>query len=185
MIFMAGIGRGFAEAILSRPHTIIVAAVRDPLKKSSQSLLHLDHGASSKLILVKIDSKSETDPADAVRFLQDQSIAHLDVVISNAGISTASSFSTVASVPLATVKEHVEVNCYGPLVLFQAVVPLLQKSKKPVFITIGSRVGSIACMEQMPFPIAAYAPSKAMLHWITRKIHFENEHLISFVISPG
>jgi norsolorinic acid ketoreductase len=37
----------------------------------------------------------------------------------------------------------------------------------------------------MPMPVTAYGASKATLNYIVRKIHFENEHLIAFPISPG
>jgi norsolorinic acid ketoreductase len=47
-----------------------VAAIRDPSKETSQELLKLPMGPSSKVLLVKIDSKSETDAAAAVREVQ-------------------------------------------------------------------------------------------------------------------
>jgi norsolorinic acid ketoreductase len=77
------------------------------------------------------------------------------------------------------------VNFYGPLHLFQAAYPLLKKSSKPIFVDVGSAMGTIGGMEQRPFPNAAYGPSKAMLHWMVRKIHFENEGFISFISDPG
>lgn len=81
--------------------------------------------------------------------------------------------------------KHIAVNVYGPLSLFQATLPLLTESKKPIFTTVGSAIGAIMAMDQRPFPSGAYEPSKAMLHFLTRKIHFENEHLIAFVSDPG
>ncbi|KAL2864117.1 SDR family oxidoreductase [Aspergillus lucknowensis] len=179
-----GIGRGFVEALLARPDTTVVAAVRNPTSETSQSLKTLTKGPGSLLILVKVDSKSPTNPATAIRTLQDDhGIDHLDVVIANAGISE--DLSTVHTVPLDVLKEHVEVNAYGPLLLYQAAHPLLKRSTKPIFVGVGSALGTIGGMEQRPFPIAAYGPSKAMLHWFVRKIHLENEDFISFVSDPG
>jgi hypothetical protein len=37
-----------------------------------------------------------------------------------------------------TINDHVEVNGYGPIYLYQAVYPLLKKSKKPTFVGVGS-----------------------------------------------
>ncbi|KAJ6164161.1 hypothetical protein N7470_002833 [Penicillium chermesinum] len=157
-----GIGRGLAEKFLSRSNTTVIAAVRDPAGASSQSLQSLPKGESSRLIVVKIDSKSSTDPAAAVETLQrEHGIDHLDVVIANAGISQ--DFSPV----------------HG------AIYPLLKKSKHPTFVGVGSPLGSIGGMEQRPYPCAAYGPSKAILHWIVRKIHLENEDFVSFVADPG
>ena len=83
-----GIGRGLVETFLARSNTTVIAAVRDPASAPSQSLQSLSKGDSSRLIVVKIDAKSPTDPAAAVKTLQtEHSIDHIDVVIANAGIS--------------------------------------------------------------------------------------------------
>ncbi|KAL2814907.1 hypothetical protein BDW59DRAFT_154100 [Aspergillus cavernicola] len=178
-----GIGRALVEAFLARPSTTIIAAVRNPEDAASQSLTSLPKGPNSNLIIVKIDSKSPTDPTTAIQTLEDHGINHLDIVIANAGISQG--MSPVHSVPIDTIREHIDVNGLGPIYLYQAVYPLLKKSQKPIFVGVGSPLGSIGGMEQRPFPVAAYGPSKAILHWIVRKIHFENEEFISFVADPG
>ncbi|KAJ5823592.1 hypothetical protein N7447_005932 [Penicillium robsamsonii] len=179
-----GIGRGIVEKLLARPNTTVIAAVRDPAGASSQSLESLSKDDSSRLIIVKIDSKSSTDPAAAVETLQrEHGLDHIDVVIANAGISD--DFSPIHEVSIPVMREHVEVNAYGPIYLFQAVYPLLKKSVKPTFVGVGSPLGSITGMEQRPYACAAYGSSKAILHWIVRKIHFENEDFVSFVADPG
>lgn len=38
---------------------------------------------------------------------------------------------------------------------------------------------------QHPIPNSAYGPSKAALHWITKRINAEEESLLSFVFDPG
>ena len=94
----------------------------------------------------------------------------------------------MATVPLEAYKQHIAVNATGPLLLFQACLPLLQRSKQQQggkFVTVGSPLGSLNGMEQRPYPSAAYGPSKAVLHWLTRKIHFENGGLVAFVVDPG
>jgi norsolorinic acid ketoreductase len=179
-----GIGRGLTETFLARSNSTVIAAVRDPVVASSQSLQSLPKGESSRLIVVKVDSKFPTDPTAAIETLHSEhGIDHIDVVIANAGISE--DFSTVHEVSIPVLHDHVEVNGYGPIYLYQAVYPLLKKSKKPTFVGVGSPIGSVGGMEQRPYPCAAYGPSKAILHWIVRKIHFENEEFVSFVADPG
>ncbi|KAL2794625.1 NAD(P)-binding protein [Aspergillus keveii] len=181
-----GIGRGFVSALLSRPETTVIAAVRNPAAESSTSLATLSKHSTSSLIIVQIDSQSPTDAATAVEALQAKhDITHIDVVIANAAVGN--DYSPVRSVPLNVLREHVETNAYGPLVLYQAVYPLLTKSAKPIFVGVGSAMGTIGAMEQRPFPSAAYGPSKAMLHWIVRKIHFEeaDTNVVAFVADPG
>lgn len=37
----------------------------------------------------------------------------------------------------------------------------------------------------IPFSNAAYAPTKVVLHWLTKAIHQEEPELIAFPIDPG
>ncbi|KAL8791248.1 MAG: hypothetical protein Q9213_000205 [Squamulea squamosa] len=178
-----GIGAGLVEVYLSRPSTTVIAGVRNPEHPTSQKLSSLPKGSGSKLIIVKIDNKSDSDPTDAVASIQSQGITKLDLVIANAGI--CSDFAPVATVDPSVFKEHVVVNGFSPLFLFQAVLPLLQKTQGAKFVGIGSPMGSIGGMDQRPYPLTAYGGSKALQHWLVRKVHFEHPELISLVVDPG
>jgi norsolorinic acid ketoreductase len=92
---------------------------------------------------------------------------------------------SVAEVTVKDLQEHILINAIGPLLLFQAVLPLLEKSAKPKFVAISSSAGSIGGMDLRPFPNAAYGTSKAALNYLTRKMHYEHENLIVFPIDPG
>lgn len=50
---------------------------------------------------------------------------------------------------------------------------------------MGSAIGSIGAMEKRPAPMFAYGASKAMVHYLVRKVHFENERITAFAIDPG
>lgn len=140
---------------------------------------------SSTLIIVKIDNTSATDAKAAVESLQSEhNILKLDTVIANAAVQNQV-FAKMADVDPAQVQEHFSVNAVGSLVLFQAILPLLEKASQPKFVLLGSPIGSIGGMEKQPFPLNAYAISKAAAHYIVRKIHLENEGLIAFVVDPG
>lgn len=171
------------EIYLARPSTTVIAAVRNPEHPSSQKLSSLPKDPSSKLLVVKIDSKSATDPANAVSHIKSQGVNALNLVIANAAI--CNDLAPLATVDPAVVKEHVEVNALGPLYLFQATLPLLQESEGAKFVGIGSPVGSIGGMDVRPFPAAAYGASKAVQHWLVRKIHFEHPELVALVVDPG
>ncbi|KAL8851389.1 MAG: hypothetical protein Q9221_003660 [Calogaya cf. arnoldii] len=177
------IGAGLVEVYLSRPYTTVIAGVRDPKHPTSQKLSSLSGDSSSKIIVVKIDNKSESDPATAVSSFQAQGVDKLDLVIANAGI--CNDFKSLATVDPAVFKEHVVVNGFAPLFLFQAVLPLMQKSEGAKFVGIGSPMGSIGGMDVRPFPMTAYGTSKAIFHWIVRKVHFEHPELVSLVVDPG
>lgn len=178
-----GLGLGFVSTYASRSNHIIIAAVRDPFSASSKALSTLPTGSGSKVLMVKIDSKSETDAADAAAVLKSAGISHVDVMIANAGICT--DYSRVDQVPLSVLREHVDVNVYGSLTLYKSFYSMLVKSQSPKFVAIGSPLGSLTAMDQRPYPSAAYGPSKAMLHWFVRKISFENPEITSLIVDPG
>ncbi|KAJ9139150.1 Short-chain dehydrogenase/reductase SDR [Pleurostoma richardsiae] len=183
-----GIGKGFVTALLQRPSTTVIAAVRDPLKESSRELNELPKAADSKIIIVKLDSTVESDPANAVAQLQKHGIASLDVVIANAGIG--GNGGPVAETSAHAAAEHFAVNAIGPMKLFQATAGLLKASKggNPIFVAISTLIGSIGGMEALagfPNTTSPYGASKAALNWIVRRLHFEEPWLTSFVFHPG
>ncbi|KAB8297736.1 hypothetical protein EYC80_001538 [Monilinia laxa] len=183
-----GLGLGLVAKFLARNHTIVVAAVRDPAI-SAKAFATLPTGTDSKLVIVKIDSSISSDAADAVKELNDvYGITRLDVVVASAGIATH--FGSVLDTKPSQIQDHVNTNVYGPLTLFQAVFPLLDVSPHPKFLLPGSVNGSIAGLEKYPYPdMLAYGSSKAMAHFLVRKIHIEHGgekgKLIAWCAYPG
>jgi len=179
-----GIGRGLLEAYLSRPNSIVIAGVRDPLNASSKTLSSISAGKGSKVIIVKLDSLSETDAKTAVQLLKSEhGIDHLDVVIANSGIGKY--YGSALDTPISELRDHIDVNTIGMLVLFQATWPLLQVSQSPKFILVSTGVASMGLMEQVPMLATAYGASKAAANFITLKIHYENPKLTIFPLHPG
>jgi norsolorinic acid ketoreductase len=156
--------------------------VRDP--SNTAALQKLKSGKGSELIIVKLDAKSTTDAADAVALLKSKhNITHIDVVIANAGIGQA--WGPALTLPIEDFLEHYQVNAGGTLLLFQAVHDLLSASKNPKFVAIGTPVGSIGEIEKFPLPATAYGSSKAGLHYLVRKLHFEHENVTIYPLTPG
>ncbi|KAK3334212.1 hypothetical protein B0T19DRAFT_484097 [Cercophora scortea] len=185
-----GIGRGLTEFFLSRPDHIVIAAVRDPSSPSAVSLTSVPVGSGTKLLLVKIDSKSDTDPAEAIATITAAGVDHLDIVIANAGI--ANYFSKVDGIDLKEFRDLFEVNTHGPLKLLKAAFPLLKATKDkngaaaPKFVGISTNAASIADLEENePYLLGAYGASKAALNYLVRRAHTENDWLTAFVINPG
>ncbi|KAL9085158.1 MAG: hypothetical protein Q9159_004840 [Coniocarpon cinnabarinum] len=179
-----GIGQGLTKTYLAREAHTVIAAVRNPNHPTSQALLKLPTGNASVLILVKIDSADHEGPFTTVKELQHQhGITKLDLVIANAAISTL--YPTALRANPQDILDHVEINAIGPLLLFQATQPLLAKSSNAKFVAIGSSAGSIGGMELVPWPNAVYGPTKAMLHYLLRKIHFEHDDITAFPVDPG
>jgi len=183
-----GIGKGFAQSLLQRPNTTVIAAVRD-VAKSTSTLESLSKASGSKLIIVKLDSSDEADPKNAVAQLKSEhGITSLDIVIANAGI--AHSGTTIANTSSDALRDHFAVNTIGPILLFQAVKPLLQASKSgnPIFLAISTVIGSMgaqAGLAGFPEVFSPYGSSKAALNWAVNRMHFEESWLTSYVTHPG
>lgn len=179
-----GLGKGFVATLLQRPNTVVIAAMRTPSPANVESLSNLPKAVDSRLIVVKIDSESDTDPFDAVEKLQkEHGINKIDVVIANAAIGAAPAPVSVA--PIKDFRRDFQVNAMAPLLLFQATWPLFQKSKNPKFIGISTCLATIGDMETYPWPTVSYGATKATMNYIVKKMHFENEQLVAFVVHPG
>ncbi|KAK3353909.1 hypothetical protein B0T25DRAFT_569092 [Lasiosphaeria hispida] len=151
VVFITGAGRGIGKTLvqtyLLRPNHTIIGSVRDKTSPNAQELQGLPTAAGTRLLL------------------------HVDVVIANAG----GSGSRGDVVPLELVDAKAVTDCFtvntlGPLLLFQAVRPLLQRSgKSPAWVAITSAVGSVGNME-------AFGAHAA---------HSGNKWLVAFVVHPG
>lgn len=183
-----GLGKGLVAQLLLRPSTTVVATVRDPVQ-AAPALNELPKSNGVKLIVIKLDSCDTSGAKTAVEQLRSEhNIAQLDVVIANA--ATNNQPRPVAEMSAETMEDHFKVNTIGPIMLFQAVRPLLKASETvvPVFVPITSGLGSIAGQNQLvgfPPAFSPYGATKAALNWFTRKIHFQEPWLVSFVIHPG
>ncbi|KAF4614301.1 hypothetical protein G7Y89_g15434 [Cudoniella acicularis] len=180
-----GIGKALLEVFVARPQTTVIAAVRD-VASSQKTLSSVAVGEGSKVIVVKIDSTSESDPADAVAELKSKyNISKVDVLISNAGVMNTKAILPVIETPLHFVREHFEVNTIGPIALIQAFIPLLKASSSPKFLVITSTIGSMGLMKEYPVPFFAYGLSKAAANYFVVKMHYENEWLTTIAYNPG
>lgn len=174
-------------AFLQRPNSIVVACVRN-VESSTKSLNELPKAQNSSLIVVKLDCASETDAAEAAKELQTvHGLTHLDVVVANAAI--AENYGPASTMQLEHLQNHMMINTYSVLLLFQATRILMQqapKGRQAKFVFIGAPISTITEMEGVArAPLSAYGVTKLAANYLVRKFHFENKWLVSFVIDPG
>ncbi|KAI1080907.1 putative aflatoxin biosynthesis ketoreductase nor-1 [Whalleya microplaca] len=179
-----GIGRALVEAYLSRSNQTIIGAVRNP---ESTTLKSIKPAEGSKLLVVKIEATSETDPAGAIEQIKAAGINALDVVIAVAGINPASDFAEVKDMNVQALRNVFNVNTFSFVSLFSAVHPLLKAStSSPKLLAISSNASQIVEMEPtIPVKVGVYGASKAALNYLVRRTHFENPWLTSWVMNPG
>ena len=81
-------------------------------------------------------------------------IKELDIVVANAGLSKV--FPIVSEARTQDIQQHFDTNVLGVVRLFQAILPLLNATKAPKFITLGITAGSMGDMKDRNFPNVAY-----------------------------
>lgn len=180
-----GIGKGFASFYLQRPHHTVIAANRNPDHPTSLALHQLPKSPSSTLIIVELDATVPSDPGAAAKLLSSPpyNISALDILIANAGISQ--SWPKVSEVQVEDLQRHMVPNVHGVIWLYQAFLPMLRRAENPKWVAIGSSAGMLTEMATRPMPNAAYGPTKVVLHWLTAKMHFEEEKLVALPMDPG
>ncbi|KAK4868275.1 hypothetical protein LT330_006997 [Penicillium expansum] len=178
------IGRTLVETILLRPNHVVIASVRDKSADYVKELEALPKADGSQLQLVQIESSNPADPAAAIKGLTN--INYIDVVVANAGGAGEKGVIPLDVVSSEVATDVFAVNALGPLALYQAVKPLLEKSQTPKWVSVSSAAGSIGRLEVHKAHIApAYGIAKAGLNWITTAIHSANKDFIAFAVHPG
>ncbi|KAK7393957.1 hypothetical protein QQX98_013261 [Neonectria punicea] len=174
-----GIGLGLVKALLVRPSTTVIATVRNEEAAASLrvEVEAITKGQNSSLDVVQIDFTAAPSPS---QISQAVTIDHVDILINNAAFSPPMTLAT--ETPAEDLRLTFETNTIGPLMVFQALWPLLQKSAAPKLINVTSSVG---CITHQEAPGGAYGPSKAALNWLTRALHVQNEGLVAVALHPG
>lgn len=183
-----GLGLGLVKALLSRSNTTVIATVRSQHAAETlrEETATTDNG---HLHIIELDFSKAIAPEVIRRRVDEVGVGHIDVLINNAG-------SVPPMVPaIQTTAEDLratfETDTIAPLMVFQALWPLLQKSlsasaaSSPKLIMVSSSVGSIAEME--PLAGGAYGPSRAAKNWLTKALHQEHKDdgLIAIALHPG
>ncbi|KAK3294363.1 uncharacterized protein B0H64DRAFT_324982, partial [Chaetomium fimeti] len=144
----------------------------------------LDDGATDSDVSVSLSSSTL-----AARLRDDHGVAALDVVLANAGGSTAMT-GVLDTDPDEMARDFV-VNAAGSARLFQAVWPLLKRSDGSErglgkFVYVSSTLGSIGILHQESMPGVAYGMSKAAANWFTKKVSVELKgQVVAGVVHPG
>ncbi|KAK0470970.1 NAD(P)-binding protein [Armillaria novae-zelandiae] len=174
LITGANRGIGFAlvnEIVANNAEVSIFAGVRNPSTVTSLEELSKKH--PGKITTVKYVSADEEGNKALAKEIEIKH-GHLDVVIACAGIATY--MGSALDTPASELRDHLNVNVAGILVLFQSVYSLLTASTaSPRLTAFISLSAGYTC----------YGASKVAVNYIARKIHFENDWIICFPLAPG
>ncbi|MCK4853647.1 MAG: SDR family oxidoreductase [Bacteroidales bacterium] len=110
----------------------------------------------------QLDVSEEQSIADVVTYFEEV-CERLDVLINNAAILHDQNHASV-QVSLKDMKETMETNLYGPMMVTRAVIPFLKKSDDPRVINLSSTMGQLSTMGA---GYGAYRISKTALNALT------------------
>lgn len=189
-----GMGRHVAKELVSDGVTVYVGA-RD-LARGAKAAAEI--GAATAL---RLDVTDEASIASAARRIREEA-GRLDLLVNNAAISTTRAdvrdlaelreSSKAGRVPIDEVRAVWAVNVFGPLAVYQAMLPLLRESPDARIVNVTSAVGSLATAADPAFPHHSafepvYAASKAALNAVTLSmmVELEGGDIKVNLVSPG
>ena len=112
----------------------------------------------------------EVTDAAAVRRLArylDATHGRCDILVNNAGVALDRYSMSVLDTPVQMFRDTLETNVYGPLMLCQALVPLMLRQRYGRVVNLSSGMGQLEDMEDGS---AAYRMSKTALNALTRMV---------------
>ncbi len=175
-----GLGLEFTRQLLTRGDHV-VAACRDPGHAHALNALAGEHPGRLHLLPLDVaDARSRTAfAAELPLVLGDD--GRIDLLLNNAGVlHSGERFGTLGE---ASLEHSFRVNASGPLLLVQALEPLLADGARVV--NISSRLGSIALTERFGTP--SYNISKAAQNMATALLAqaLAGRGIVVVAVSPG
>jgi NAD(P)-dependent dehydrogenase (short-subunit alcohol dehydrogenase family) len=151
-----GLGYETARRLIAQGHRVYLGARSPELGKAAASEL------GGRFVQLDVTDDASVEIALAV---VDECEGRLDVLVNNAGVSTADVTGPVAL-------QVFDTNAVGIVRVTQAALPLLQKSDNAVVVNVSSALGSFWAVtnperRQFHFPSIVYGASKAAVSMLT------------------
>jgi NAD(P)-dependent dehydrogenase (short-subunit alcohol dehydrogenase family) len=173
----------------------IIMGARNPTKAEAKLSEVQAKNPKATLSFVQLDQNDDESIAAAVKKIE-QDFGRLDVLVNNAGVCPEN--NTQEWTTRDTLRATFETNVYGPMILTEALIPLLKASKNAMVINVTSGLGSITGMDpdldtsdpMKPFQSArvpGYRMSKAALNMLTayQNLHLREYGLKVWAYCPG
>ncbi|MGY5884236.1 SDR family NAD(P)-dependent oxidoreductase [Modestobacter lacusdianchii] len=189
-----GLGKQVAKELVAAGVVVYVGS-RD-LARGEEAAADIGAGATA----LQLDVTDAASIATATERIRGEA-GRLDLLVNNAGIATTRTqldlaefrvTSKPSTAPLDDVRAVWEVNVFGVLAVYQAVLPLLRRSSDPRIVNVTSALGSLTTVADPAFPLRSafdpvYAASKTALNAVTlaMMIELEETDVAVNLVSPG
>jgi NAD(P)-dependent dehydrogenase (short-subunit alcohol dehydrogenase family) len=189
-----GVGKQVARELVASGLTVIVGS-RD-LARGQEAAAEIGEGATA----LQLDVTDDVSIASAAAWIQEH-FGRLDVLVNNAGIShtqegfTMDDYAAMSHASTASIDEVRaiwDVNVFGTLAVYQAMLPLLRESSDARIINVSSGLGSLASTADPAYPYRVtfgpgYPASKTALNAMAMAmmIELEGTDIKVNVVSPA
>jgi NAD(P)-dependent dehydrogenase (short-subunit alcohol dehydrogenase family) len=190
-IFITGANRGFglsfAQQYALRGDTVI-AACRTPDRAAQ--LRKLQQGAPSRVELVTLEVGDEQSIVSCARTVSGL-VDSIDILINNAGMGYGKGetrgLDQLGGLTMETQVAVFRVNAIGPLLITQALLPLLRRSHGARVVNISSWLASLGERTPEYDGSFAYSASKTALNMYARTLAFAlaSDGIIVVPMDPG
>ena len=175
-----GIGFEVARQLVSHGFQVVLGARRRDAGRQAAAELAQDGGQTQFLEIDIANPASITRAAKQLAALVD----HLDVLVNNAGILEDGK-ATAPDVDAGVVRRTFETNTLGPLLVTQAMLPLLLQAPDGArIVNVSSGAGALG---EMTSWAPAYSISKTALNAVTRQFAaaLRTRHIAVNSVCPG
>ncbi len=189
-----GVGKQVAHELVANGLTVIVGS-RD-LARGQEAAAEIGEGATA----LQIDVTDDVSVASAAVWIREH-FGRLDVLVNNAGIShtqegfTMDDYAAMSHASTASIDEVRaiwDVNVFGTLAVYQAMLPLLRESSDARIVNVSSGLGSLASTADPTYPYRVtfgpgYPASKTALNAMAMAmmIELEGTNIKVNVVSPA
>ncbi|MCO6452153.1 MAG: SDR family oxidoreductase [Caldilineales bacterium] len=174
-----GIGLEMTRQFVERGD-FVFAACRKPAHAQELRALTLTHPERIDIIPLEVTDRSGIAQAAARVRLKS---GNLDVLINNAGIFERG--ETPDNLTAEGMLHVFHVNCVAPVMLTQALLPMLKQGHRPRILNISSQLGSLA--RKRSGGDYSYCSSKAALNMLTRTLaaDLRRDGIVIVTVHPG
>jgi NAD(P)-dependent dehydrogenase (short-subunit alcohol dehydrogenase family) len=174
-----GLGLAIVTELLDRGARVL-ACCRDPAHADVLNALRAAHGERLAIHALDVTDPAAISalPAVAAKYLQ-----RIDLLVNNAGVLVSG--ERFGNVRAASLAESFAVNASAPLLITQALAPLLALGNKPRVLCVTSQIASIA--QSTGFRTMSYAMSKAALNMAVKRLAAElaPRGIVVLAMHPG
>lgn len=125
------------------------------------------------------------------QFIRNQ-FGHLEILVNNAAIGInaleiANPQTSTFDLKIDTLQKTLETNLYGPLLLCQALIPLMKENNYGRVVNVSSRAGQLSGMNELRGIFPEYRISKTALNTLTRMLAYElkETNILVNSVCPG